>query len=100
MKINEVVLDILPKLIAKYQIIHQVGKNNFDEINKRADFLLKNNPLANRYRIFDYLNSSSLRMTAGVSSLIITRAGSSLFEIPSSKNKQETKINYNCIIII
>ncbi len=81
MKINEVVLDILPKLIAKYQIIHQVGKNNFDEINKRADFLLKNNPLANRYRIFDYLNSSSLRMTAGVSSLIITRAGSSLFEI-------------------
>ncbi len=81
MKINNVILDVLPQLIEKYQIIHQVGKNNFTEINKRATFLLENNPKANRYRIFDYLNSSALRMTAGVASLVITRAGSALFEI-------------------
>ncbi|MFA6253695.1 MAG: UDP-N-acetylglucosamine--N-acetylmuramyl-(pentapeptide) pyrophosphoryl-undecaprenol N-acetylglucosamine transferase [Candidatus Paceibacterota bacterium] len=81
MKINGVILDILPKLLAKYQIIHQVGKNNFAEVQARANFLLKDNPLANRYRIFDYLNNSAMRMTAGVSSLVITRAGSALFEI-------------------
>ncbi|MCX6712194.1 MAG: glycosyltransferase, partial [Candidatus Vogelbacteria bacterium] len=81
MKINEVVLDVLPKLLEKYQVIHQVGKSNFAEINSRANFLLKDNPLANRYRIFDYLNNSAMRMTAGVSSLVITRAGSALFEI-------------------
>jgi UDP-N-acetylglucosamine--N-acetylmuramyl-(pentapeptide) pyrophosphoryl-undecaprenol N-acetylglucosamine transferase len=81
MKINETILDILPKLIEQYQIIHQVGKNNFAEINKRASFLLKEHPQAHRYHIFDYLNNSAMRMTAGVSSLVITRAGSALFEI-------------------
>ncbi len=81
MKINDMILDILPKLLTKYQIIHQVGRNNFAEINSRANFLLKDNPSAERYRIFDYLNNSAMRMTAGVSSLVITRAGSTLFEI-------------------
>jgi len=81
MKINDAILDVLPKLLEKYQVIHQVGKNNFAEVDKRANFLLKDNPLANRYRIFDYLNNSALRLTAGVSSLVITRAGSTLFEI-------------------
>lgn len=81
MKINNIILDVLPKLLSKYQIIHQVGKNNFAEINSRAKFLLKDSPLANRYRIFDYLNNSAMRMTAGIASLVVTRAGSALFEI-------------------
>lgn len=81
MKINAIILDILPKLLNKYQVIHQVGKNNFAEVNTRANFLLKDNSFAQRYRIFDYLNNSALRMTAGVSSLVVTRAGSALFEI-------------------
>ncbi len=81
MKINDVILDVLPELLKKYQLIHQVGKNNFDMVNRRANFLLKDNPLANRYRIFDYLNSSAMRMTAGVSSLVVTRAGSALWEV-------------------
>lgn len=81
MKINAIILDILPKLLNKYQVIHQVGKNNFAEVNTRANFLLKDNPFAQRYRVFDYLNNSALRMTAGVSSLVVTRAGSALFEI-------------------
>jgi len=80
-KINELVVDVLPKLVEKYQIIHQVGKNNFADITKRAHYVLENNPKATRYKIFDYLDSSALRMTAGVASLVITRAGSSLFEI-------------------
>ncbi|MFA5000962.1 MAG: UDP-N-acetylglucosamine--N-acetylmuramyl-(pentapeptide) pyrophosphoryl-undecaprenol N-acetylglucosamine transferase [Candidatus Paceibacterota bacterium] len=80
-KINEVILDVLPQLLAKYQIIHQVGKNNFEETRKRANFLLENNPHRDRYKIFDYLNASAMRMTAGASSLVITRAGSALFEI-------------------
>jgi len=80
-KINNLILDILPKLIDKYQVIHQVGKNNYPEIKQRAKFILKDNPNSNRYRVFDYLNSSAMRMTAGISSLVVTRAGSTLFEI-------------------
>lgn len=80
-KINNIVVDILPKLVEKYQLIHQVGKKNFAEIEQRAHFVLKNNPFADHYRVFDYLDSPALRMTAGVASLVITRAGSSLFEV-------------------
>ncbi|HRZ30203.1 MAG TPA: UDP-N-acetylglucosamine--N-acetylmuramyl-(pentapeptide) pyrophosphoryl-undecaprenol N-acetylglucosamine transferase [Candidatus Paceibacterota bacterium] len=80
-KINEIIVDILPKIIEKYQFIHQVGKNNFTDLSKRAKFILKGNPFADHYKIFDYLDATAMRMTAGVASLVITRAGSSLFEI-------------------
>jgi UDP-N-acetylglucosamine--N-acetylmuramyl-(pentapeptide) pyrophosphoryl-undecaprenol N-acetylglucosamine transferase len=34
--INERILDILPELLKKYQIIHQVGESNFDEVRHRS----------------------------------------------------------------
>lgn len=80
-RINDIIVDVLPKLVDKYQIIHQVGKNNFADLSQRAKFILKGNPFADRYKVFDYLDASALRMTAGVASLAITRAGSALFEI-------------------
>ncbi|MCX6713950.1 MAG: UDP-N-acetylglucosamine--N-acetylmuramyl-(pentapeptide) pyrophosphoryl-undecaprenol N-acetylglucosamine transferase [Candidatus Vogelbacteria bacterium] len=81
MKINDLILDILPTLVKKYQIIHQVGKNNFDDAKKRADFILENNPLVGRYKIFKYLDDVAMKMSAGATSLIISRAGSTIFEI-------------------
>lgn len=80
-KINEIIVDVLPELVKKYQIIHQVGKNNYADLSSRAKFILKGNPFADRYKVFDYLDASAQRMTAGVASLVITRAGSALFEI-------------------
>jgi UDP-N-acetylglucosamine--N-acetylmuramyl-(pentapeptide) pyrophosphoryl-undecaprenol N-acetylglucosamine transferase len=80
-RINEIIVDVLPKLVDKYQIIHQVGKNNFADLSQRAKFILKGNPFADHYKVFDYLDVSALRMVAGVASLAITRAGSALFEI-------------------
>ncbi len=80
-KINEIIVDVLPQLIEKYQIIHQVGKLKYADLAGRAKFVLKGNPFADHYKIFDYLDVAALRMTAGVASLVITRAGSSLFEI-------------------
>lgn len=80
-RINEIIVDILPKVIERYQFIHQVGKNNFTSLSQRAKFILKGNPFADHYKIFDYLDATAMRMTAGVASLAITRAGSALFEI-------------------
>jgi len=80
-KINDIILDVLPTLVEKYQIIHQVGKNNYDEAKKRSEFLLENNPNAGRYKIFQYLNDVAMKMSAGATSLIISRAGSTIFEI-------------------
>lgn len=80
-KINETVLDILPQLLEKYQIIHQVGRANYEEIKKRADFLTGDSSNKNRYKIFDYLNDIAMRMAAGAANLVISRAGSAIFEI-------------------
>lgn len=81
--INEKILEALPELITKYQIIHQTGKANYDEVAKRADHILRDSQFKNRYKPFPFLNTLAMRMGAGIASVIITRAGSMLFEIAS-----------------
>lgn len=82
-KINDIVIDTLPELIEKYQIIHQTGKNNFNDVVSRADAVLFGNVHKSRYKPFDYLNELALRMAAGVAGVVISRAGSTIFEIAS-----------------
>jgi UDP-N-acetylglucosamine--N-acetylmuramyl-(pentapeptide) pyrophosphoryl-undecaprenol N-acetylglucosamine transferase len=79
--INERILDALPKLVEKYQILHQTGKNNVLEVSQTSEVILTNNPNKSRYRVFDYLNDLTLTMAAGAANLIISRAGSTIFEI-------------------
>lgn len=80
--INDAILDALPELIKKYNIIHQTGKANLDEVTGVA----KLNPLISEehYRAFGLLNTYALRLSAGIASLIICRAGSgTIFEVAS-----------------
>jgi len=79
--INEQILSILPKLVEKYYVIHQTGKANILEVTGTADVVLTGNKFKNRYRAFDYLNNLNMSMSAGASDLIISRAGSAIFEI-------------------
>ncbi|MBI2482335.1 MAG: UDP-N-acetylglucosamine--N-acetylmuramyl-(pentapeptide) pyrophosphoryl-undecaprenol N-acetylglucosamine transferase [Candidatus Vogelbacteria bacterium] len=79
-RINDAFLDLAPELIKSYQIIHQVGKTNLSEVNKRISYLLADSPDRERYRVFDYLNETALRMTAGVTDLVVSRSGSAVFE--------------------
>jgi UDP-N-acetylglucosamine--N-acetylmuramyl-(pentapeptide) pyrophosphoryl-undecaprenol N-acetylglucosamine transferase len=79
--INEMVLAALPQLVEKYQIIHQTGENNFKEVSGRAKVALINSPHPERYKPFGYLNELATRMSAGAASIIISRAGSTIFEI-------------------
>jgi UDP-N-acetylglucosamine--N-acetylmuramyl-(pentapeptide) pyrophosphoryl-undecaprenol N-acetylglucosamine transferase len=79
--INDVIMNALPELLNKYQIIHQTGKNNFAEINATAEIILKDHPYSHRYRPFEYLDDLALRMSAGVADIIVSRAGSTIFEI-------------------
>ncbi|MCX6717905.1 MAG: glycosyltransferase, partial [Candidatus Taylorbacteria bacterium] len=79
--INEQILNILPQLVSKYYVIHQAGKNNIDEILRTADVILEGNNNKNRYRAYDYLDNLNMTMSAGASDLIISRAGSTIFEI-------------------
>lgn len=79
--LNETVMDALPELVKRYQIIHQTGKHNYDDVVKTRDVVLLENPLKKRYKPLDYMNELSMRLAAGRASLVITRAGSTLFEI-------------------
>lgn len=79
--INEAIIEVLPELVKKYQVIHQIGKNNFEEIKNTADVVLNDSEFKKRYYPYDNLDELAMRMSAGASDLVITRAGSTLFEI-------------------
>ncbi len=81
--INDAVLQALPELVQKYQIVHQTGKANFDEVISRSSAVLDGSPLKNRYKPFAFLNPLSIRMAAGIAKVVVSRAGSMLFEIAS-----------------
>ena len=79
--INDVIIDSLPTLVEKFQIIHQTGKANFKEVSTTATVVLSGNPNAANYRPMEYLNALEMRMAAGVARVIVSRAGSTIFEI-------------------
>ena len=81
--INNTVLDALPRLIKNFQIIHQTGVRNFKNVNRRAQVVLSSSQEKVRYLSFPFLNSLVLKMATGVATIIVSRAGSTLFEIAS-----------------
>src|SRR3989344_4387163 len=78
--INEILLDILPTLLGKCQVVHQVGENNLKEVKQRASVVLEKSSFRARYKPVGFLNSSAIRMVAGASGLVVSRPGSSIFE--------------------
>ena len=82
-KINDAVLTGLKNLVSKYSIVHQAGKNNIMEARATAEAVLFDSPHKDRYKAFDYLNAVALRMAAGAASVVVSRAGSTIFEIAS-----------------
>ncbi len=81
--INNVLLDALPELLEKYQIIHQTGIKNLESTRGRASIVLENNQNKNRYLPLPFLNSLQLKMATGAADIVISRAGSTIFEIAS-----------------
>ncbi len=79
--INDLILDILPQLVEKFQVIHQTGRTHFKEVKETADMLLNMSQYSARYKPFDYLDDLAMRMSSGSASLVISRAGSTIFEI-------------------
>lgn len=81
-RINQTILDALPELVENYNVIHQTGRANFDEVKIISTTVLRGNEKAYRYKPFDYLNDIALRMAAGAATVIVSRAGSgTIFEI-------------------
>ena len=81
--INNAILDALPRLVENYQIIHQTGIRNFKNVSAQAEVILTKDNQKTRYMPFAYLNPLQIKMAAGAATLIVSRAGSTLFEIAS-----------------
>ncbi len=82
--INETILNALPELVTRYQIIHQTGVKNFEEVKIIADLNLKESEAKQNYYPYPYLNKLAIRMAAGVAELVVSRAGAnSIAEIAS-----------------
>src|SRR3989344_5586140 len=80
--LNETLIDTLPGLLERYQVIHQTGTAHLKEIAGLAETYLEQSPFRERYKPFDFLNTLALRMAAGAADLVISRAGAgAIFEI-------------------
>lgn len=81
--INNTILAALPELIKKYQVIHQTGIKNFKIVAGEAEVVLSKEKNKSRYLPLSFLNPLQMKMAAGTASLVVSRAGSTLFEIAS-----------------
>jgi UDP-N-acetylglucosamine--N-acetylmuramyl-(pentapeptide) pyrophosphoryl-undecaprenol N-acetylglucosamine transferase len=81
--INNTILDALPRLLKNYQVIHQTGVRNFKLVTGRSGVLLAEDKNKSRYLAYSFLNPLEMKMAAGAADLIISRAGSTIFEIAS-----------------
>lgn len=79
--INNTVIDGLPDLVKNYQVLHQTGVKNFKNVKARADVVLEGNVNKARYTAIAFLNPLQMKMAAGAADLIVSRAGSTIFEI-------------------
>ncbi len=81
--INNTILDALPRLIKNFQVIHQTGVLNYKTVIGQAEVVLADNPSKSRYFPAAFLSPLGMKMAAGAATLIVSRAGSTLFEIAS-----------------
>ncbi len=81
--INNTILSALLRLIKNFQIIHQTGLNNYKSVSGQAQVILASEEERVRYLPFAFMNSLAEKMAAGVASIIVSRAGSTIFEIAS-----------------
>ncbi len=82
--LNEAILAALPRLLEKYQVVHQTGAGNIEDVQGRAKVVMGDSPNLERYKSFGYLNDVATRMASGVANLVVSRAGAgNIFEIAS-----------------
>ena len=76
--INNLVLASLILLTQKFQIIHQIGDKNFNEVNKEVEKM----KIEKNYRAFGFLNQEELKSAYALADVVVSRAGANLiFEI-------------------
>lgn len=76
--INDAVVRVLPELLNSYDIVHQTGEANVEDMKKLTDSVLKDHPHKDHYFINGFID---VGIFYPKTDFVITRAGSMLFEI-------------------
>jgi len=80
-RLNDAALGVLKELTEHYEILHQTGPKNFQDVTQEASVILEFGH-TERYHAFEFLDEAGLRDFYVASDLIISRSGaSSIFEI-------------------
>jgi len=80
-RINDLILEILPEIVEKYEIIHQCGEKNFHQVGAEANAVISEEQLK-YYHLFPFLDEIELSHAYQWADLVVSRAGSSIiFEI-------------------
>lgn len=80
-RINDKILEILPEFLKYFELIHQTGEKNFQQVKAEAKVMITPD-LEKYYHPFPFLKEEELKQAYAVSDLIVSRAGSgSIFEI-------------------
>lgn len=79
--INDVILLILPELLAEFEVIHHCGRNNLKQVQAEARVVMPKH-LEKYYHTFPFLKEHELRETYFSSDIVVSRAGAAnIFEI-------------------
>ncbi len=81
-RLNNQILDALPKLLPNTRIFHQVGEVNLESVQGGVQTKIADPMLLSSYYLHGYLNQETIAMILSAADLVISRAGSTtLFEI-------------------
>lgn len=82
MRINSFVFQSLTELLKSYQVLHQVGENNYDNFNNEVSPILNkiSYELRKRYQFTSFFESE-LKDVMSAADFVVSRSGSAIFEI-------------------
>ncbi len=84
-RINDTLLTILDEALAHFEIIHQCGEANLQQIRSESQVVLSKE-LQKYYHLYGFLSQDELADAYKVADLVISRAGSgNIFEITANK---------------
>jgi len=86
-RINDFFLDAANDLLsAGFQIYHQAGLNNIENLKREVDFVLgkTSQQYESAYKITPFLRDNDLKQAMMAADLIVSRAGSFIFEIAAT----------------
>lgn len=81
-RINQLIFDSLDNLLPRYTIIHQTGKNNYNQAIIASETLVPDPALRKYYIPFAFLDVTQMNNAYHLAQVILSRAGStSIYEI-------------------